>query len=87
MLALAAKIGESEGLVWPNRSLRHMHQELREKGKDYGSLPEAPSTSKFRSARPSMHGYLTPENAAVCDYDSIQANLLAYAMRKSNPGT
>ena len=79
-----------QGYAWPNQALRQRYQDLQQLDPGLPGLPQAPSTSEYQATDPDtglrgMTSRLTPTNAVLCDYDSIQEETLDYAMRKFTP--
>ena len=76
----------TDGYVWPHGRLADLIQPHHPEGPAY-TQPE--STSQYMVRREDgssrMTTHITPANAVVCDYDTVQTDLLDYVVRKHAP--
>ena len=82
---ISQKARDSKGYVWSSPSVREQILEYHPQA----TLPQAPSTSEYRVHYPdgSEHRItgITPRNAVLCNYDSVQMDLLDYAVENHAP--
>ena len=77
------------GYAWANQKLRSDIHNLTLRETGIPEMPQTPSTAEYRLHQENG-GYrtaetLTPENAALCDYDDVQSDMLLRAVRLHAP--